>query len=82
VEREHEQGKRIGDVLREMGWEEVTFEGELRDAIAVSGWRGRGRRRFRRLLCDGAEVVVADSPKLFLRKLTIGAKSKIGEKQE
>jgi hypothetical protein len=48
--------------------------------MAVSGWRGRGLGRIRRLLCDGAEVFVADSAKLFLRNLTIEAKSKIGEK--
>jgi hypothetical protein len=45
-------------------------------------WLERARvRTARRLLCDGAEVVVADSPKLFLRNLTIEeVKSKIGEK--
>jgi hypothetical protein len=40
----------IGDMSREMGWEEVAFERGLRDAMAVSGWRGLGKRRTRRLI--------------------------------
>jgi hypothetical protein len=56
--------ERIEDVLRKMGWEEVAFEGELRDAIAVSGLEMTRTRPDQELVMDIVTVLKLSSQTL------------------